>query len=192
MRYAEHFRRGITLIEVLVVVAIIAIMTAVSLVLVRGGLKVEEVLDAESRALAVSLREIQDNALNGKQIFGENPSCGFGLHYVPGNSEWSTYALLRRNTWDDCSDIVSLADDSTSDTPTMVTWEMRAGVSLVVSNSIQDAAFNVPFADVFLYDTTGADIGSGDVVFELRLSGERRYVCLKKSGLVIEGGETTC
>ncbi|MDO8529623.1 MAG: type II secretion system protein [bacterium] len=58
-------RKGSTLIELLVVVAIISIMTAVTIVSLQGG-KTEKELEIAAREMVADIREAQNNALTGK------------------------------------------------------------------------------------------------------------------------------
>lgn len=69
-------RRGFTLIEIMVVMAIIGIVTAVTIVSFGSG-KERKAVEGQARKVAAAIREMQNYALTGKQI-GTNVPCKFG------------------------------------------------------------------------------------------------------------------
>ncbi len=77
--------RGFTLIEVMVSVAILALMAAVTIVSMNGGRNRQEV-EASTRLVAATLREAQNNALSGKNITGTAGSrpCQFRVRTTGG------------------------------------------------------------------------------------------------------------
>ena len=70
-------RRGFTLIEIMVVMAIIGIVTAVTIVSFGSG-KERKAVEGQARKVAAAIREMQNYALTGKQI-GTNVPCKFGV-----------------------------------------------------------------------------------------------------------------
>ena len=69
-------RKGFTLIEILVVVAIIGIAAGIILVSVGSGRTQKEV-EGDARRLVGMLRELQNDALSGKQVVSGRVSCAF-------------------------------------------------------------------------------------------------------------------
>ena len=84
------YKRGFSLIELLIVMAIIAIMTAVLFVGNQNKNTIQNEVDAATRQLAVDLRSIQNDALNGKQdIASGNIACQANLVLVSGSSSYT-------------------------------------------------------------------------------------------------------
>ncbi|GBE17245.1 hypothetical protein BMS3Abin15_01084 [bacterium BMS3Abin15] len=75
-------KKGFTFIEIVIIVVIIGIMTSVVLVSV-GGNKSSKVVEIAAREIAGSIREAQNNALNGKQINDGtgDTACGHGFYF---------------------------------------------------------------------------------------------------------------
>lgn len=73
---SSKFKSGFTLMELMVVVAIIGIMTAVTIVSLNRG-KTEKQLEVAAREVAGAIREAQSNALNGKVLDPTKIPCKF-------------------------------------------------------------------------------------------------------------------
>ena len=69
--------KGFTLIEIMLVMAIIGVMSAMVFSSLRSGKEQKEV-EGQARRVAAAIREIQNYALTGKQISGQVP-CRFGV-----------------------------------------------------------------------------------------------------------------
>ncbi len=69
--------RGFTLIEVMAVMAIVGVMSAMVFTSLRSG-KEQKSVEGEARKVAAAIREVQNYALTGKQIGGSVP-CRFGV-----------------------------------------------------------------------------------------------------------------
>lgn len=82
------WKNGFTLIEVLVVMAIIGIMSAVVFASLSAG-KEKKIVEGEARKVASAIREVQNYALTGKQIIGQVP-CKFGVvQFTTGDNQIS-------------------------------------------------------------------------------------------------------
>lgn len=71
-------KSGFSLVELIVVMAIIVIMTGVLLVSQGGNNRNQEDVEAAARKVAAQLRQLQNEALSGKQIGGTS-ACYFNF-----------------------------------------------------------------------------------------------------------------
>ncbi|MCA9364833.1 MAG: hypothetical protein KC736_02990 [Candidatus Moranbacteria bacterium] len=86
MQEQKKTKKGTTLLEVIVVISIITIMTGVSLVYFGAQRQVKEV-EAEAQKFAAVLREMQNNALTGKQVDDLKVPCAFGVRFDQNNNK---------------------------------------------------------------------------------------------------------
>jgi type II secretion system protein H len=96
--------KGVTFLELMVVIAIIGIMTAVALVSLQPA-KDDARLKAAQGEVAASIRLAQSYALQGKAQAGAKP-CGYGFRFDPTDSNKQKYEIFYKvaNTGKDCSD----------------------------------------------------------------------------------------
>ena len=81
-------RSGVTLIELLIVIALIGIMSAVTIAFLGSG-KNQKELESSAREVVAALREAQNLALTGK-IMGTNTfPCSYVFQAVSGGSGYS-------------------------------------------------------------------------------------------------------
>lgn len=82
-------RQGFSLIELVIVMAIISIMTAVGLVSLQSN-KVTIQLEAAGREVAAAIREAQNNALNGKNASSTGTICKeYYFNYTVNSTSYS-------------------------------------------------------------------------------------------------------
>jgi prepilin-type N-terminal cleavage/methylation domain-containing protein len=82
-------KKGFTLIEVLVVCAIVGIMSAVILVMMSSGNRQKNEVQVAAREVAAAVREAQNYALNGKNA---SASCGNQYTFIPSNG-YASYSI---------------------------------------------------------------------------------------------------
>ncbi|ADM09775.1 general secretion pathway protein H [Parvularcula bermudensis HTCC2503] len=78
--------RGVTLVELLVVMAILALMTGVTLTTMRPG---RETLEEDAQRLAVSIKTLSDLAVTTGRAFGLDIEEGAVMRYSYGSEGWS-------------------------------------------------------------------------------------------------------
>jgi prepilin-type N-terminal cleavage/methylation domain-containing protein len=100
-------RRGMTLIEMIVVVALVGIMSSVTVVLMAGS-RTDRALDAAAREVAALVREVQNYALTGRQVSDVNVACLYGMKAVNATQYQVFYQY--READKTCTD--ALSDDT--------------------------------------------------------------------------------
>ena len=170
--------RGFTLIEVMAVIAIISIMTAILLVSFDGTKK-QTNLDNASRQFVTDLSFLQKSALSGTVPPGVTGSvCGHGLHRT-GSGGYEFFVIEKSEVSNDCTETsYSRTYDSSRDS-IYGTKVFEKGV--ILENSAQDLYFEVPHAKVY-YNNSIAN-----APYTLSLDGENLSVCVTASGEIKEG-----
>ncbi len=84
LRQTKNNSRAFTLIEVVVVMAIISIMTGVVIVSFGSG-RVQRELETNAREFASIVREAQNYALTGRQAIAGTTPCSFGISWSGAN-----------------------------------------------------------------------------------------------------------
>src|SRR4030043_948872 len=97
----ENSRKGFPLIELLVVMAIIAVLTATALV--NFGKNEDRDVQLEKERLTTFIRDAQNRALTGERegISLNGRLCGFGVHWYSSTQIGIYYILVTGAGWQD-------------------------------------------------------------------------------------------
>lgn len=169
---------GFTLIEVLVSVAILAIMAAVTITSMGGGRNRQEVGGA-ARVVAATLREAQNNALAGKNITGtmSDRPCQFRVRTITGTGTIAHEQLS--------------AGDTFCPTPGTLTTNIWSGASTNLLNGVTFSAstevyFDVPRGEP--KNSLGIEVSAvtGPVDFSITKGPDTVHVCVYPLGRIEE------
>lgn len=170
-------KKGFTLIEVLAVIAIIGIASAIILASVGNGRTRKEV-EGDARRLVGMLRELQNDALSGKQVVSGRVSCAFIL--PPSLAGATTISpTYRYRNGATCASVLS---------GTLPVFRLTPGVSISVANG--GVSFVVPWGKVWDGSVT-ASLG-GTVQYALTKAGVTWSVCVYPSGRIEETVGGSC
>lgn len=149
IKIKNKFVSGFTLLEVLVVVAIIGIMTSVAFVSVQRG-KIDKEVSAAAEQVASAIREAQNYALSGKQPSTTETTCGFGFRRI----NLTRYNIFYNHTTaslSTCADVPKIYDTAiASSNFTGIT--LPNGVLFNGTTSVQRMYFSIPFGMMFNND----------------------------------------
>jgi type II secretory pathway pseudopilin PulG len=197
-RYFHKMRRGFSLLEMVIIVAIIAIMTSVMMVITFKERDTKE-LETAGREIVAAIREAQNNALTGKQQ-GPGLPCAFRF-WTDGVSRYrveGSYRALNQN----CSDNDFADGNYAEGSGGKVFMEKdlsddRIGISGFTSNEKSDSGggheshsvvFVVPygkFIDAESEDIVEPSIGTE---FILEKNEKMYHICVHSTGLIEELG----
>lgn len=165
------FRKGLTLIELIIVIAIIGIMTAVTYVSLRN-LKPTKKAEVSAREIGALLRQVQNDAVSGKMI-GGTTACRFVL-YLANNGSNLNY-----------SGRYVFGQDAAACNANGQTQYMSGSVSGVNVDSTKTISYFVPHGDV---------TGGGKILLTTTDGSSRQYtVCVNSRGNVEERfGNAAC
>lgn len=169
--------QGFTLIEVLVSVAILAIMAAVTIASLSGSRNRQEVGGA-ARVVAAILRDAQNNALAGKNITGVSSSrpCQFRVRTIPGTG----------TIWHEQLNAGSVSCPNLGG-PSLDVW---SGASTDLLNGVKfsasptEARFDVPRGEP--RNLAGAPLTSIPVDFSITKGPDTAHVCVYPLGRIEE------
>jgi len=103
-------KKGFTLIEIMVVIAVVAILAAAALV--NSGKNADRDVRLEAERLKTFLRDVQNKSLQGEVAPGTK-TCGFGVRMNNGNVQ--SYYVSVPNLDFDCLSYVNSYDGDNSD-----------------------------------------------------------------------------
>jgi prepilin-type N-terminal cleavage/methylation domain-containing protein len=165
----QHFRQGFTLLEILIVVAVIGIISVIILSGTGNG-RIEREIDAAGREVVAAFRESQQYALTGRQIVPNTDPCQFALTWNSGSGNFTaTYYYKDSN-------------EVCNQTSVINTYTLRGGVTFGNTGAV---AFTVPHGKTTFGGTSvGAHLGKAGTV---------GVACVYKDGLMKNIlGSTSC
>lgn len=132
-------KEGFSLMELVIIIAIIGIMTAVGLVSLNSG-KNQKQVETEARKVISVIREAQNNALSGKSIGSGRYPCSFEVSLAPGSDtgKYSASYIYKNSVAETCA--------SNSVSSTYGNYNLSNGV--VFSSAASDINFSAPFGGV--------------------------------------------
>jgi prepilin-type N-terminal cleavage/methylation domain-containing protein len=133
----QNSRRGFTLIEILVAIAIVGVLASAALV--NFGKNDDQDVRMEREQLTSFLRDVQNKALTGEIVTGVSGVCGFGVHY--DSSDDTKIQAYYTVASPDCS---SGSKTYGSDLPDV--FYFRNGVTV---SSFPDVFFLIPNGEVY-------------------------------------------
>ncbi len=172
-------RKGFTLIEVLVVVAIIGIATSIVLVSMSSG-RINQQVQGDARRLTGLIRELQNNALAGEQIVAGRVSCGFSLPAVGAGATTITSQYFYR--------VGPTCTILTAASAPLQTFTLSPGVSISVANG--GVRFFVPWGEV--WDGGATAPIAVPVQYTLVKSTVTWSVCVYQGGRIEESAGASC
>lgn len=198
-------KKGMSILELMIVIAIMGIMTAAAMVSFSGNRPKKEV-EVEARKFAAAIREAQNYALTGKKGSGSDKACGWGV--ILGASPSSDYKIFynRLSSAPDCAAFNSGLNNRNYPAASSVDF-IRYDLNKVISGSVapKGAYFTIPFGPAhngtsgcLLAGDTAPSCGglSGPVKFKMvsATDANAKYtICIYPSGMVSEmAGDPSC
>jgi prepilin-type N-terminal cleavage/methylation domain-containing protein len=176
--------RAFTLIEVLVVVAIMGIMTGVAVMSFGNG-RTDKELETSAREFVAVAREVQNYALTGRQFSTtDTDACAdgfrFRLRWNDNTTAHNDYHLrYRHNVSGSCTgDIVA-------------SYTLKNGV--VFSGSASSIFFTMPWANIFNNSGTALELATPNyVTVTLTKSSRSHVVCIYADGRITNKAGASC
>ena len=161
MQYQKTmFRRGFTLLELLIVVMVIGIVSTIILT-GTSTTRTEKEVDGAGREVGGVLRELQQYALTGKQFVTNTDPCLYNIAWNNGSSNYTFNYKYKNSSTGAC-------DQQT----TINTYTLRGGVTFANTGSV---GFGLPHGK--------PDFGGPSVAFQLTKSTTIGVTCLYQDGL---------
>jgi prepilin-type N-terminal cleavage/methylation domain-containing protein len=158
-------KRGFTLVELMVVMAMTAIMISVTIVSLSGS-RDRKVVEGEARKFAAVVREAQNYALTGKQFISGRVTCRVGISDIASLDETYDVSYTYRSGAD-CTAAPSSA--------VFVTNTLSSGVTF--SSTTSAFNFSVPRGETGLGSTLQVQLNKGSATYS---------VCIYRTGRVEE------
>jgi prepilin-type N-terminal cleavage/methylation domain-containing protein len=160
----REYLSGFTLIELVVSMAIISTMAAITIVSMSGA-KTKQEVEGAARQVAAAIREAQNYAVTGKSINGAVP-CQFR---ISATATSSTFQLQQTNSTT-CGAVSG-----------SVSYSLQNGVQFSAAAEIR---FDVPRGEP--RDASNAELSSGNIDFVISKSGSTAHVCAYPLGRIEE------
>jgi prepilin-type N-terminal cleavage/methylation domain-containing protein len=171
--------KGMTLLEMIIVIAIIGMMTGIAIVQL-GRSRVDTRLRAAQTEVASTIKLAQSFAIQGKAQSA--PICGYGIRFTANDTYEIFYQPLGGNT--DCEDKNSPHYDYDTLEASLVTGEQHKlpeGVvldPLLLEGSV--IFFDIPHANAFSHDGTSVNKD-----YEFSSGGEKRILKVGPRGNIL-------
>lgn len=176
------FRQGFTLLELILVIAIISIMTAVGLAL-STKLRTSKKVESAKREVVSVIRLTQNNALQGKTVSGSTP-CGFGFRFTSQTEYEVYYVPLVSGSFSDCDE----QNENQSmrycggNCQVLETFSLETGVIMSSNNDDAQAYFSIPHGNVF--SSNGTALSSTEFTLEDEGGSKQEDISINFSGSV--------
>ncbi len=186
--------RAVTMIEMIIVIAIIGIMAGLVMVSLQSG-RSSSRLQSAQRNVTATIKLAQSYALQGKTQGGVTP-CGYGFRFTANNA-YEIFYNPRTGGYTSCNEqnnVLNMADlqyNGTSQTAEFYTLD--AGVTLnspVVTDFTASSAdnateiyFTIPHANAFKKDGTKYD---AETNLRFIFSGDTKDITIRIGGYVSE------
>lgn len=131
------YKKGFSLLELMIVIAFIGIMTSVTIVSLNSSRTKKQVEDT-AREVAAAIREAQNGALTGKKTDATHLPCNYYFTRV-SDSAYSLSYQYHTGSTSNCATGPFPANQ------TLATYVTQNGVSV---NSFNTITFQVPFANI--------------------------------------------
>jgi prepilin-type N-terminal cleavage/methylation domain-containing protein len=165
-------KKGFTLIEIMVVIAIVGILSAIAIV--NSGKNPDRDVRIEKDRLVTFLRDVQNKSLTAEQVSGASGKiCGFGV-YLSGSS-LQGYYVSTSDLNADCSNSNFTSNSGNDDLNTKFTPQIN-GVSLSFNGT--KLFFLIPNGKAYL---NGANFPA---TFTLSKSGQSVNVQVGEAGTI--------
>ena len=179
-------KKGFTFIELMVVIAIIGIMTAVILVS-QQDTKNARTVQTAGRNLTATIRELQNNAVTGKQIVDASSTkviCGYGIIVSGGNSYDLFYNYYDKGTPNANCDSVGTTYDNSKSSKYVSASKFGNNVTTGTSMTV---FYSVPYGSVAAADAANAFLPLPKPI-TLTFNSKNYLVCIYPSGRIEEPG----
>lgn len=178
---SQQYQKAFTLIEVMAVIAIVTILSAILLVSSSGSRTAKEIENA-GQEIEGAMRIAQNYALTGRTVTGSGipataAPCYFMMSWSGGTGSYVLTYIYKNTSSDTCS--------SAGPSSVIATYSLRNGVVFSSGGSFY---FSLPHANIF--DSAGAIATSKGVIAEK--AGVRHTACIYAGGRIRHVSGSVC